>query len=507
MSRDDSEFAAYLAARWPALVRTLVFLGHSERESHVIALDALVRIYPDWARIHRQEDVEVAVYQEVLDARDRHLSRHLSRAGDRGPEPDAAPLAVPPGLAEQAERREEVAAALAAMPPGDRMVVVLEYVAELSEDQVADVLGTRVGAHPQLAEADVRLALEGVPVDPLLAVDVAERSRARRRRIWTRTLGAVAALVVLGAGVGWVIGRADSVGEVTPATNPLPFSWYADGTLHLAEVTVEVRPVDQLVTVPGGVVISDDRGEVTMVESSGELEKIGETVPGTPLVVEPDNGWVAWADPGDGDPELVVHDTRVGEEVGRRSLAVPGEGSGQPVGTNGPTAIDDERVYYSTRQSDFVWEPIPDDAFALSGSLADTAGEARMSHVPGGYLLQAQPFLSGTRVSGTQGRLTPDGRYAFVVANEEVEVYDVETGRRVERMYSPSDRAVGWTYSGDSFYFAVLHKLQDKTYQDMLQMPSEGNYRIYECVPGRADACVQVAEVPKNTPDPPVLAR
>ena len=51
-------------------------------------------------------------------------------------------------------------------------------------------------------------------------------------------------------------------------------------------------------------------------------------------------------------------------------------------------------------------------------------------------------------------------------------------------MYSPSDRAVAWTYTGGSFYIAVLHKLQDKTYQDMLQMPSEGNYRIFECVPG-----------------------
>lgn len=506
MSRDDSEFAAYLAARWPALVRTLVFLGHPEPDAHAIALDALVRIHPDWPRLHREEDVEVAVYAEVLDARDRHL-RRAARAGGTMPQPERARLAVPPGLTEQAERREEVTAALAAMSSGDRMVVVLEYVAELSQDQVADVLGVHVDARPQLADADVRLALEGVPVEPLLASDVAERARARRRRTRTRTLGAVAALLVLVAAVGWVLGKDDSVGRVTPATNPLPFAWYADGTLHLAKVVVEVDAVDQLVTVPDGVVMSDDRGDVTMVESSGELVKIGDTVPGTALVVEPDNGWVAWADPGEGDPELVVHDTRVGEEVGRRSLAVPGEGGGQPVGSSGPIAIDDERVYYSTRQTDFVWEPIPDQAFALSGSLADTAGGARMGHVPEGYRLQAQPFLSGTVVSGTEGRLTPDGRFAFVVVNQELLVHDVDTGRQIERMYSPSDRAVGWTYFGGSFYFAVLHKLQDKTYQDMLQMPSEGNYRIYECVPGRADACVAVTEVPGDVPDPPVLAR
>lgn len=502
MSRDDSEFTAYLAARWPALVRTLVFLGHPEQESHSIALDALVRIYPDWTRLHREEDVDVAVYREVLDARDRHLRR----TRDAVAAADEVPPAVPPGLTEQAERREEVAAALAAMSPGDRMVVVLEYVAELSEDQVADVLDSHVGAHPRLADADVRLALEGVQVEPLPAREVVERSRARRRRSWTRTVGVAATLVVLVGGVGWVLGRDDS-GKVTTATNPLPFAWYADGALHLAEVTVEVRPVDQLVTVPDGVVMSDDRGEVTMVESSGELVRIGETIPGTALVVEPDNGWVAWVDPGGGDPELVVHDTRVGEEVGRRSLVVPSAGDGQAVGGDGPIAIDDDRVYYSTAQSDFVWTPIPGDAFALSGSLADTADGARMSNAPGGYLLQAQPFLSGFTVSGTQGRLTPDGRYAFVVVDEEVVVYDVDSGRQVEQMYSPSDRVVDWTYADDAFYFAVVYEMPAKNYQYLVQRRSAGDYRIYECVPGRADACVLMAGVPEDVTDPPVLAR
>ncbi|MGZ5399062.1 MAG: hypothetical protein ACXWDM_03545 [Nocardioides sp.] len=504
MSRDDSEFAAYLAARWPALVRTLVFLGHPEPDAHAVALDALVRIYPDWPRLRREEDVEVAVYREVLHARDRHL-RRIHRRGD--PPAAPAPRDVPPAMAEQAERRDQVEAALARMSPGDRMVVVLEYVAELSEDQVADVLDTHVGSRPQLADADVRLAVEVVPVDPLLARDVAERSRARRRRTWTRTLGAVAVVVALVAAAGWVVDRRNSVGQVSAADNPLPVAWYADGVLHLDAVTVEVRPVDQLVSVADGVVLSDVRGDVTMVDSSGALEKIGDTVPGTALVVEPDNGWVAWADPGDGDPEVVVHDTRVGEEVGRRSLSVPGEGGGQPVGDSGPIAIDDERVYYTTRGSDFVWEPLPDEAFAIAGSLADAAGGARLSNAPEGYLVQGQPFLSGTIVSGTDGRLTSDGRFAFVVAAEEVAVYDVDTGRQVERMYSPSDRAVSWTYSDGTFYFAVLHKLQDKTYQDMLQMPSEGNYRIFECVPDRADACIELVEVPEDSSDAPVLAR
>ena len=504
MNRDDSEFNAYLAARWPAIVRTLVFLGHPDRDAHAIALDGLVRIYPDWYRLHREEDVDVAVYREVLDARDRHLRR--TESDEDGVAQPPAAGAVPPGLAEQVERRQEVEAALDAMTPGDRLVVVLEHVAELSEDQVADVLDTHVGARPRLADADVRLALEAVPVDPLHAEDVARSARDRRRRIWTRTLGAVAALVLVVAGVSWVIDRTSrSVGEIAAADNPLPFAWYADGLLHLAEVTVEVRPVLQLVIVPDGVVMSDDSGDVTMVDDSGEMEKIGETVPDTALVVEPDNGWVAWADPGTGEPELIVHDTRLDEEIGRRSLSDPGEGAGQPVGGTGPIAIDEERVYFRTRDGDLVWEPLIGDTTALSGTLVDRAGDARISEAVGGYLLQAEAIRGFTNVTGTQGRLTPDGRYAFVVENDETFVYDVDTGEQLPRMYSPNDHAEAWTYADGRFWFAVL--LQDNQSQNELQMTDQGDYRIYECVPGRADACVQRAEVSGTVPEAPVLAR
>lgn len=519
MSRDDSEFTAYLAARWPALVRTLVFLGHSERDAHAIALEALVRIYPDWSKVYREEDVEVVVYQEVLDARDRHLRRADRRGGgETETAPDQPPLAVPPGsvpelapeLAEQAERREEVEAALAAMAPGDRMVVVLEYVAELSEDQVADVLGTHVEVRPRLTDADVRLALGAVPVDPLRAQDVAERSQERRRHTWTRTGAVAVALVILVLAGNWIATRLDPVGDIERAANPLPVAWYANGTLHLADVTVGVRPVLQLVAVPDGVVLSNDEGQVLFVENDGEQQQIGDTVTGTPLVVEPDNGWVAWADSGTGDPELVVYDTKVGDEVGRRSLAALGNGGGQPVAESGPIAIDEERVHFRIGDTDFAWEPLPGDAFSLAGELVDMAEGASISRAAGptDLLVQAQPFDTPRPIVGTDARLTTDGRYVMAVVDEDLTVYDTATAEEVPRMHSPSDQALSWTYAGDdTFLVTVLHNLQDKRYQDTLQMPDQGDYRIYECLPGRDDVCVEVVRVPRESPVAPVLAR
>ena len=39
-------------------------------------------------------------------------------------------------------------------------------------------------------------------------------------------------------------------------------------------------------------------------------------------------------------------------------------------------------------------------------------------------------------------------------------------------------------------------------------MPDQGDYRIYECVPDRADVCVEVARVPTGVRrSSPVLAR
>jgi DNA-directed RNA polymerase specialized sigma24 family protein len=514
MSRDDHEFAAYLAARWPLLVRTLVLLKVPTRTAHELAADALSRLYPDFARLSREEDVEVEVYRELFDARHRY-----ARHGDAEDEAGEAVGAVagdhesddvPEELTEAQERLAQLQAALDSLSPDDREVVVLLHVAELSDDQVSDILDRDLGSPPRIEAPDVHLALEAIPVEPLHVGDVAELAQARRRRLWTRTGGVIACLVILGLVGMWVVDRLDRLGDVEGADNPLPVAWYAGGTLHLADVRVGVRPVRELVAVPDGIVLTNDDARVIFVESDGDQQQIGRTVTGSPLVVEPDNGWVAWADPGNGDPELVVYDTRIGDEVGRRSLAVPGAGGGQPVGEAGPIAIDDERVYYRARGNDFAWEPLPGDGFAISGELLDWANGAQVHHVQGSpdLLVQSQPYDTGTRVAGESPRLSADGRYLMVVLDEDLVVYDTTTGLPLDRMHSPSDRAVSWTYAGDdTFLITVLHKLQDKQYQDTLQMPDEGDYRIYECIPGRDDTCVEVHRVERESADPPVLAR
>jgi hypothetical protein len=119
------------------------------------------------------------------------------------------------------------------------------------------------------------------------------------------------------------------------------------------------------------------------------------------------------------------------------------------------------------------------------------------------------PYRTGAVIDGDDARLTHDGRYAFAVqpndAYDQLRVYDVESGRRLPPLYSPSDEAVAWTYQDGTFFFAVVHMLQDKRHQDTLQMPSKGDYRLYACRPDRADPCDLLTEVPEEVPDPPVF--
>src|SRR5262245_15624702 len=140
MSGDDADFAAYLAARWPPLVRSVVLLGCSRPEAEVVVTSGLARCYAAWARVRRADDVDAHVYRTVLDCWHRHQRR-------RG----AVPIEVPPeptaveDVTDQVLLRRALEASLSALVPEHREVLVLRFAAGLSEVQVAEVLDVPVG--------------------------------------------------------------------------------------------------------------------------------------------------------------------------------------------------------------------------------------------------------------------------------------------------------------------------------------------------------------------------
>ena len=131
--RHDGDFAAYTAARWPAIVRSLVLLGCPQPEAEEVARRGLARCYLAWARVRESDDIDVRVYRAVLDCRDR--------AGGRAAvaEPDAADPA--PGDPRDAVLvRQALERALGRLADEDRSVVVLRFAAGLSEVQVSELL-------------------------------------------------------------------------------------------------------------------------------------------------------------------------------------------------------------------------------------------------------------------------------------------------------------------------------------------------------------------------------
>lgn len=153
---DGTDFASYLVARWPALVRTLVLLGLPPDQAEAVAQEGLARCSSGWDRVSREDDVDTWVYRMVLDA----------RGNSPAPEPSATAGVVDPTMTDLDERvalLEALQGVLASLSPDDREAVVLHYTAELDVGQVADVLGVGV----DLVEARIAAALGAIDVRSL----------------------------------------------------------------------------------------------------------------------------------------------------------------------------------------------------------------------------------------------------------------------------------------------------------------------------------------------------
>jgi RNA polymerase sigma factor (sigma-70 family) len=155
MPATDADFAAYRVARWPIVVRTLVLLGCGRREAARVAQSGFARCYGDWERVRRGDDVDTYVYAAVLGC--------LHKRRRRAVEPVAEPEPVEE-LTDAVLLRQALEAELAAVDADEREMLVLHFVAELSEAQVADVLDVPLeSVQARITHALSRVDLEGLP--------------------------------------------------------------------------------------------------------------------------------------------------------------------------------------------------------------------------------------------------------------------------------------------------------------------------------------------------------
>jgi RNA polymerase sigma factor (sigma-70 family) len=142
MSADDADFAAYMAARWPFLVRSLVLIGCPRREADDVVQAGLARCYAAWDRVREADDMDAYVYRAVLDC--WHRSRRRGWRGEPPGEPLPEPF-PPEDVTDLVLLRRALEAQLAPLTPEDREALVLRFVADLTELQVSEVLDVPVG--------------------------------------------------------------------------------------------------------------------------------------------------------------------------------------------------------------------------------------------------------------------------------------------------------------------------------------------------------------------------
>lgn len=140
MDRDE-DYAAYVAARWAGLVRSAVLLGCSRTDAEDLVQTTLVRCYGAWWRVQRADDPDAYVYRVLLNC--LASSRRRRWWGERPS--DDLPEAAARDHADAAAVRAAVTTALAGLGEDQRRVLVLRYWADLTERQVAEVLGVAVG--------------------------------------------------------------------------------------------------------------------------------------------------------------------------------------------------------------------------------------------------------------------------------------------------------------------------------------------------------------------------
>ena len=150
----DSSFEQWYRAEHPRLVGTLSVISGDRDVAADVAAEAFVRALERWDRVGSMERPGAWTYRvavNLLRRRQRRAAlenRLLARSIRSFPEPSA-------------ERDTEVWQAVAALPSKTRAAAALRFVADLTEPEIADVLGVRRGTvATSLKRARDRLAVE-----------------------------------------------------------------------------------------------------------------------------------------------------------------------------------------------------------------------------------------------------------------------------------------------------------------------------------------------------------
>jgi RNA polymerase sigma-70 factor (sigma-E family) len=135
----EDDVASFVSARWPALVRYGFMLTGDRAAGEDLVQEALLRCLPSWGRLdpHGVESYVRKVMARLAWKARRHPLRMSSTHGQA--EPTTA------DIADMSSEHSDLERGLRGLPSQQRVVLVLRYWQDLSETEIAELLGCRRG--------------------------------------------------------------------------------------------------------------------------------------------------------------------------------------------------------------------------------------------------------------------------------------------------------------------------------------------------------------------------
>ena len=160
MSVDRAGFDEFFVASWPRLLRTTYGVAGDAQLAEDALQTAFTKAYAAWSRISRTDEPLAYVRRIAINAA---IAQHRKASARRETTVESLRDGSVVSHADDVVVHDEVWRAIAALPARQRAVVVLRYYEDLSEKQIADVLGCRPGtvkSQASAALATLRAALE-----------------------------------------------------------------------------------------------------------------------------------------------------------------------------------------------------------------------------------------------------------------------------------------------------------------------------------------------------------
>jgi RNA polymerase sigma-70 factor (sigma-E family) len=163
----EVEFEAWLVAREPALQRTAHLLTGNVHTAQDLVQDTLAKVYLSWDRIRERSSIDAYARRVLLNefrtAWRRPLRRH-ERVTDDVPD-------LPARAEEYDGRHEAVWRFVCSLPPKQRAVVVLRFYEQLTESEIAELMGISVGTVKSQSSRALTALRQALPDHPELTAD------------------------------------------------------------------------------------------------------------------------------------------------------------------------------------------------------------------------------------------------------------------------------------------------------------------------------------------------